>query len=234
MLDGRVLFEVGESGTWSPQQRAREINRVLDAAAAAPQPVNLLLAEHDGYPTIRMDEWHLLTVMDSDVLPGMDPGEQAERWLQMVEAALVQARIERSAAYLSAAGLRGLAVLVARGAGALVTATHQPAATGAAGAARYPAGALGARRKTRLAAQASSWRCIGLQALTWIAALRYIVDAVPRQPPARLRRRRRGGRQPAGTALHHERAQLLGARRPLVDLGRRRALDRGEPVHPRR
>jgi small-conductance mechanosensitive channel len=108
VLDGRVLFEVGESGTWSPAQRAREINRILRAAAADPEPVNLVLAEHDGYPTIRMGEWHLLTVMDSDVLPGMDPGEQAQRWLQTVEGALLQARAERSPAYLSAAAVRVL------------------------------------------------------------------------------------------------------------------------------
>jgi len=117
MLDGRTLFEVGESGTWSPSQRAAEINRILRAAAIDPEPVNLVLAEHDGHPTIRMGDWHLLTVTDSDVLPGMDAGEQAQRWLQIVEAALLQARSERTAAYLfgaaaRAAGVLGLAALL--------------------------------------------------------------------------------------------------------------------------
>ncbi|MGH7291992.1 MAG: hypothetical protein ACREJT_12320, partial [Myxococcota bacterium] len=115
VLDGRVLFEVGESGTWSPQQRAAEITRILRAAVADPAPVNLVLAEHDGYPTIRMGEWHLLTVTDSDVLPGMDAGEQAQRWLQATEAGLVRARVERSPAYLGGAWLRVVAALLAAG-----------------------------------------------------------------------------------------------------------------------
>ena len=59
VLDGRKLFEVGESGTWSPAQRAAEVNRILRAAAADPEPVNLVLAEHDGYPTIRMGDWQI-------------------------------------------------------------------------------------------------------------------------------------------------------------------------------
>ena len=84
ILDGRMLFEVGESGTWSPAQRAAEINRILRAAAVDPEPVDLVLAEHDGYPTIRMGDRHVLSVTDSDVLPGMDAGEQAQRWLQTV------------------------------------------------------------------------------------------------------------------------------------------------------
>src|SRR5262245_9497722 len=112
VLDGRVVIEVGESGTWSPQQRATEINRILRAAAADPEPVNLVIAEHEGYPVIRMGDWHLVTVTDSDVLPGMDSGEQAQRWLQSVEEALLRARRERSAAYLSTAWVHVLGALV--------------------------------------------------------------------------------------------------------------------------
>jgi hypothetical protein len=50
VLDGRQLFEVGESGTRSPAQRAAEVNRILRAAVADPEPVNLVLAEHEGWP----------------------------------------------------------------------------------------------------------------------------------------------------------------------------------------
>jgi potassium efflux system protein len=111
VLDGRVLFEVGASGTWSAARRAAEINRILRRAVAEPEPTAVLLAEHDGYPTIRMGDWHLVTVTDSDVVPGMDPGEQAERWLQAVDAALGAARRERTPAYTSAAAGLALALI---------------------------------------------------------------------------------------------------------------------------
>ena len=111
VLDGRVLFEVGEAGTWSPQQRAAGIGRALRGAADGGEPVHLELAEHDGYPTIRMGAWHLLTVTDSDTPMGVDPGEQAQRWQEVVEAALVQAQDERRAGYRTAAALQVAAAL---------------------------------------------------------------------------------------------------------------------------
>jgi len=178
VLDGRKLFEVGESGTWSPAQRAAEVNRILRAAAADPEPVNLVLAEHDGYPTIRMGDWHLLTVMDSDVLPGMDAGEQAQRWLQIVEAALLRARTERSPGYVLGAALRVGAVV------AFAAVLHW----------------LLSRARRRLPLRLARWRalpmhsplggkpgwqlaidllCIALQALLWLAALFYAGEQFP-------------------------------------------------------
>ena len=110
VLDGRVLFEVGEAGTWGPRQRADRIEQSLILAAEGSEPIHLELAERGGYPVVRMGEWHLLTIADSDVPLGMDPAEQAERWLQTVEAALQTARAERSSAYRVAAALRLLGV----------------------------------------------------------------------------------------------------------------------------
>jgi potassium-dependent mechanosensitive channel len=205
MLDGRVLFEVGESGTWSPTQRAREINRILRAAAADPEPVNLTLAEHDGLPTIRMGDWHLLTVTDSDVVTGMDPGEQAQRWLQIVEAALLEARLERSAAYLSAAWLR---VAAALGLAALL---------------HWLLGRISRRLPVRLTRRRGlfayspmggkpGWQialqlmCIGLQALIWLALLGYATDEFP-----------------ASRSLGYEASELIGGslRAPLFSMNQR-------------
>jgi small-conductance mechanosensitive channel len=178
LLDGRVLFAVGESGTWSPPQRATEINRILRAAVADPEPVNLVLAEYEGYPTIRMGEWHLVTVTDSDVLPGMDSAEQAQRWLQTVEAALLQARAERTAAAVTAAWLRVLAAVVAA---ALLT---------------WVLGRISGRLPVWLAHRRGehaplpldhkpTWQlvlevaCGALQIATWSAALLYAVEQFP-------------------------------------------------------
>jgi small-conductance mechanosensitive channel len=178
VLDGRVLLEVGESGTWSPQQRAKEINRILRAAAADPEPVNLVLSEYEGYPTIRMGEWHLLTVTDSDVLLGMDSAEQAQRWLQVVEAALLEAREQRTAAAVTAAWLRVLAALVTA---ALLTWVFGRISG------RLPVW-LARRRRGHAPLPLDhkpTWQlvlevaCVALQITTWIAALLYAVEQFP-------------------------------------------------------
>ena len=111
VLDGRTLFEVGAAGTWTAEQRAEEITCLLRDAVTEGEPTTADLVERDGYQTIRLGTRHLLTVMDGDVVPGMDPGEQAQRWLTIVEAAERQARRERTTPYLVGAGLRTLAAL---------------------------------------------------------------------------------------------------------------------------
>jgi potassium-dependent mechanosensitive channel len=185
VLDGRKLFEVGESGTWSPAQRAAEINRILRAAAADPEPVNLVLAEHDGYPTIRMGEWHLLTVTDSDVLPGMEAGEQAQRWLQTIEAALLRAREQRSAAYVAGAALRGAAVLLlAAGLHWLLSRARRRLPLRLAHWRALPAhSAIGGKPAWQLAVELL---CGALQALLWIGALLYAVEQFPLTRQARF------------------------------------------------
>jgi small-conductance mechanosensitive channel len=111
VLDGRTLFEIGAAGTWTAQRRAEEINCLLRDAVTAGEPITVDLVDRDGYQTIRLGAWHLLTVMDSDVVPGMDPSEQAQRWSKSVEAAELQARRERTTPYLVSAGLRTFAAL---------------------------------------------------------------------------------------------------------------------------
>src|SRR5262249_57376589 len=101
-----------------------------------------------------------------------DAGEQAQRWLQIVEAALLQARSERTAAYLFGAAARAAGVL---GLAALLT-------------------WLLSRVRRRLPLRLAHWRalpmhsplggqpgwqlaiglvCVALQALVWIAAVAY-------------------------------------------------------------
>jgi potassium efflux system protein len=115
VLDGYLLFEVGEAGTWSAAQRAAAISASLRGAVAGGDATQLELAAHDGFPTLRMGAWHLLTVADSDVPMGVDAGEQAQRWQQIVEAALARAASERRPDYLAAAAVRIGAILVLAG-----------------------------------------------------------------------------------------------------------------------
>ena len=125
-----------------------------------------------------MGDWHLLTVTDSDVLPGMDPGEHAQRWLQTVEAALVKARAERTAAYLSAAWLRvgavlALAALVHWLLGRIARRLPVQLARRHARSGHAP---VGGRPPWQLPLDLTA---VGLQAATWLAALRYAVEQFP-------------------------------------------------------
>ncbi|MFN8640428.1 MAG: hypothetical protein U0802_01730 [Candidatus Binatia bacterium] len=54
VLDGRVLFAVGEADAWSPAQLGARASRSLRAAAESAEPIHLELAERDGYPVVRM------------------------------------------------------------------------------------------------------------------------------------------------------------------------------------
>ncbi len=178
VLDGRVLFEVGKLEAWSPQRRAARVAELLRGAVKGSEPILLVLAEHDGHPIVRMGEWHLFTVAESDVPPGMDRGEQAERWMLIVDQALQRARTERSAAYVWQAGLRGL--------GAITLAALLYWLLGIA-ARRLPlrlARVLGRRELPTYGAKAG-WQigielgCLAAQIFVWVAALLYIVEQFP-------------------------------------------------------
>jgi potassium-dependent mechanosensitive channel len=178
VLDGRPLFEVGGSGSWSAQQRAEEINCLLRDAATGTRPITLDLAERDGYQTIRLGDWHLLTVTDRDVVPGMEPAEQAQRWLKTIEAAELQARQERTAAYVAGAALRTFGALaMAAVLHWLLWQTRR----------RLPRGLARWSKLEGYSAQGGtpSWQlaieltCAGLQALGWVAAVLFGAEQFP-------------------------------------------------------
>ncbi len=179
VLDGRTLFEVGAAGAWTAQQRADGINCLLRDAVTAGEPITVDLVERDGYQTIRLSASHLLTVMDSDVVPGMDPGEQAQRWLKSVEAAELQARQERTTAYLVGAGLRTLAAL------ALAAVLHWLLWQTRRRLPLWLARWRKVQSRAPLGGGKPGWQlaielaCLGLQALGWVAAVLFGAEQFP-------------------------------------------------------
>ncbi|MEL7008583.1 MAG: mechanosensitive ion channel domain-containing protein [Cyanobacteria bacterium J06629_2] len=102
VLDGRKLFAIGSSGNFSATQRADKINALLKTKlqqfGRSPQDLKLNVAQQFDWTVIKVNERHLLTVSDNDLLPGMMAQEQAEIWQEQLESALIQAIEERSPA----------------------------------------------------------------------------------------------------------------------------------------
>ena len=104
VLDGRKLFEISSSGNFSATQRAEKINSLLQTKlkqySNSPQALDLTVAKESDWTVIRVNNRHLLTVSENDLIPGMIAQEQAEIWQEQLESALERAIKERSPARL--------------------------------------------------------------------------------------------------------------------------------------
>lgn len=106
VLDGRKLLEICGSGNFSAPQRAKKINSLLKAKlqqysnANSQQPLNITIAKQSDWTVIRVNNRHLLTVVENDLIPGIMPQEQAEIWQEQLRLAIKQGIKERSPDYL--------------------------------------------------------------------------------------------------------------------------------------
>ena len=103
VLDGRKLFEISSSGNFSATQRAEKINSLLQTKLKqyknASQPIDVTVAKQSNWTVIRVNNRHLLTISENDLIPGMMAQEQAEIWQEQLKSALILAIEERSPAY---------------------------------------------------------------------------------------------------------------------------------------
>ncbi|NEP08973.1 MAG: mechanosensitive ion channel [Symploca sp. SIO2C1] len=118
VIDGKVLFEVGELEDFSAEERAEQANTVLDEEIESGKPIQAKILIKDKLPTIRINDHHLLTVTKGDVISGVEPAELSKDWQQKIESGIEQAKYERTPAYQSQALITSLGVL------ALAIATH--------------------------------------------------------------------------------------------------------------
>jgi potassium efflux system protein len=102
VIDGRVLFKLGSVEGIAAPVRADFANAELQRALSTSHfhsPIRVSVVEQDALTTIRVNNRHVLTVTDSDFIPGVTLQEQATDWATRLEAALRQAQRERSPAY---------------------------------------------------------------------------------------------------------------------------------------
>ncbi|NET59049.1 MAG: mechanosensitive ion channel [Symploca sp. SIO2E6] len=112
VVDGQVLFEVGNFGNFTAAERAQKINEALEEEVRSLQSVNIEIAQEDQQVMIRTGKKHLLTVTPEDVISAANPFSQAFDWKNQLQAKLQQGKLERTAVYYRRALIFSLGVLL--------------------------------------------------------------------------------------------------------------------------
>ena len=110
-IDGRSIFKVGKTQEFTAEDRAEWIHLRLGQIVSSQQPVQVRIAERNKSPTIIVNEQHLLTVTQADVVNNNTLQEQAEIWAEQLEQVLQQAQRERSGPFIRNALLLSITVL---------------------------------------------------------------------------------------------------------------------------
>ncbi|MBW4489766.1 MAG: mechanosensitive ion channel [Trichocoleus desertorum ATA4-8-CV12] len=105
VLDGRVLFQVGNFGNFTATERAAIVNAALEQEVRSSEPTAIEVAEENQQTIIRSQssDRALLTVTERDVLQGTNPASQGRFWSRLIQSALRQGQLERSLAYFQQA-----------------------------------------------------------------------------------------------------------------------------------
>lgn len=111
-LDGRQLFKLSQLNEIDAQQRANYATQILNQAVASGNPVELGVGEINGFPVIQVNGNNLVTITDKDVPVGVTKEAQAERWRNILQAAINQAQKERRPGYTRYAALVSLGCIL--------------------------------------------------------------------------------------------------------------------------
>ncbi|MGK7893016.1 MAG: small-conductance mechanosensitive channel, partial [Xenococcus sp. (in: cyanobacteria)] len=114
VLDGQVLFEVGNFGIFSAEERASKINQSLIDTVKSAEDIAIEVVELDNQVTIRnsFNKRHLLTITQADIISAATTYDQAIIWQERLKKALQKAQKERTAIYQSKALLTAIVVFL--------------------------------------------------------------------------------------------------------------------------
>ncbi|MFB2837899.1 mechanosensitive ion channel family protein [Floridanema evergladense] len=107
-LDGRQLFKLSQLNEFDAELRANNANQILNQAVESGNPAQVKVEKINNFPVIRVNGTNLVTVTDKDVPVGVTKDEQAERWQNILQAAINQAQKERTPEYTRYAALVSL------------------------------------------------------------------------------------------------------------------------------
>ena len=102
VVDGYVLFQLGDIGEVSAQERAQVANDAIQQALEdkpTEPDIKIELAESDDIPSIRIDERHMLSVTKNDIIFGVSKDEQAKNWATILKNRLQKAQFQRTPGY---------------------------------------------------------------------------------------------------------------------------------------
>lgn len=111
-LDGRQLFKLSQLNEFEAKQRADYANQILNQTVTSGKPVEVKVQELNDFPVIQVNGNNLLTVTDKDVPIGITKEVQAERWQNILQAAINQAQKERRPGYTRYAALVSLGYIL--------------------------------------------------------------------------------------------------------------------------
>ncbi|NER19400.1 MAG: mechanosensitive ion channel [Symploca sp. SIO1C2] len=98
ILDGRILFEVNQSGEYTAKNRADDANTVLREQVTKPEPpVEVKIERREGLPVIFINDKYLLSVTSADAL---NIELKAEQWKKKLQREIEKAQYQRSNAYI--------------------------------------------------------------------------------------------------------------------------------------
>lgn len=181
VIDGRVLFQLGQIDTVSAQRRANVANealwKVLENAEGqrTPSPIRVRTRQQDGLVTVRANGRHLLTVTSRDLMAGISAQDRADEWAGELQAALDRAQKERRPPYQ-----RQMA-WVSGGASAIALAIW---------ALLYNGRRWLWRRQNRQGTKLPMWllpSLLGAQVVVWVATAVYICELFPAARSMRYR-----------------------------------------------
>jgi small-conductance mechanosensitive channel len=129
VVDGRALFMVRNSGSFTAAERAEIINTILEQEVQSPKAVNIDVVQENQLTIIRarpgvsvapgsakrqdvQEEHDLITLTEGDVITGTSPVRQATIWQRLIEQALRQGKLERTPAYYRQALFFSIGVLL--------------------------------------------------------------------------------------------------------------------------
>ncbi|MEH2417241.1 mechanosensitive ion channel family protein [Nostoc sp.] len=112
ILDGQELFKISDSGQYSAQERTKSINSQLKNAIQTSEFIQVKIEKRNQLPIILLNGRYLLTVTEQDTVPGSTVDEQASIWMQQIEEALQEARLERTRTYLQKTTFVAVAILL--------------------------------------------------------------------------------------------------------------------------
>ncbi len=114
VLDGRVLFQVGNAGNSTAAERAESINTALEQELLASQAVEIEVSQENQRTILRSktSTRNLLTVTEEDVITGSSAVDQGNIWRRILAQAILEGKQERTPRYYTTALVFSIGVLL--------------------------------------------------------------------------------------------------------------------------